>query len=168
MSVHEDELEDAFHIRTIDPGIQLAVENQNITFDNLESWIQANEAVTLNIEYLWKNTLQDCDFPELQSVLTRLFHNYGSKICKVHLSGYRPDHPVKTPLSHSKEVTEFVFDLLLKNGFQGFVVGEIDVEFQTSENLSLDLKFFQEWKAQKGLFPLPGDFLGSTQIHETL
>ena len=162
VTVHECDLDVALPIRKIDPGIQLAVENQRVRFDDLDSWLTANEGVTLNIEYLWENTLESCEFHELKSVLTRLFHNYGTKIRKVHLSGYRPETPAKHPLSASKEVTEFVFDLLLNGGYQGFVVGEIDVDFQTSEMLTQDLEFFRSWKNQKGLCNLSGDFAGSS------
>ena len=169
ISVHENCLETAMGIREIDPQLQLCVENQSVELEKLDSWIAANEFITLNVENLWKQTLQDDDFSELESVIRRLFHRHRERIRSVHLSGYRPGRESKTPLAKSAEFTNRIFDILLAENFDGIVVGEIDVQHQTSELLKADLALFHRWQNQNGLYHVPAGLFGSTpQLNNTL
>ena len=151
VSVHEDSLEVAQRIRTIDPRIQLSVENQTVEFDKLDSWILANDNITLNVEFLWKNTLKDCDLDQLKSVVGRLFHNYGDRFRAVHLSGYSPGGKIKSPLFKSAEMVSAIFDTLLAENYHGMVVSEIDVEQQTSHNLKEEFDLFNQWRNKRGI-----------------
>lgn len=149
--VHEAELELAHHVTAIDPTILLAVENQEVRFSDLDDWLKRHEDVSLNLDHLWKETLNNCDFAEFKSVVARLMNNHRGRIRNVHLSGYTPNHPVKCPLSQSPEVACSLLDTILAAGYDGAVVGELDTCFQTGEKLQQDLEWFNGWRARTGL-----------------
>lgn len=151
ITVHEDSLKVAEYVQALDPQIQLAVENHSVTYEQLDAWIQSNDCITLNVDCLWKNTLQNCELSELRSVVRRLFHNYRDRFKNVHLSGNVPGSLSKPPLQFSQEMVFSILDILRAERYEGMVVSEIDVEFQTGENLERDLNVFRQWQSTRGI-----------------
>ena len=151
ITVHEENLDVANTISALDPSIRLAVENQNVSFGDLDEWIQSHDFVTLNIEHLWKHTLLNCERNELVSVVNRLMHNYRDRIRHVHLSGYTADQPTRRPIHLSQDFSQSLLDVFLQEEYDGFVVWEIDTEFQTGELLRKDMDWYQSWRSQKGM-----------------
>lgn len=154
VSVHEVDLSLADRINRIDPEIRLAVENQDVARGEIDSWIQSFELITLNIDYLWKYTLGHCSFSELSNEVRRLFQTFGNRIASVHLSGIGSDRTRKYPLSESPDTSRMLWDLLAEVQYAGVVVAELDVTFQTAENLTRDLTLFQDWQVAKGILTL--------------
>ena len=152
--VHEEQLDDVSLISSLDPGIRLAVENKYLHFNDLDEWIASHEFVTLDIEHLWKNTLHDCDLNSLCSVVRSLLKKHNCRIQHIHLPGYLPGQAEQKPMYCSREMVFSMFDILYEEQYGGWVVGELDENFQNQHEMKMDLLLFETWKSKVSSLPL--------------
>lgn len=132
-------------IHGYDSGVVLAVENHRFTPEELDTWMGAYEALTLDIEHIWKFTLNDAPLAELQQTLTRVLATCGEKVRHVHLPGYYPGDEEHRPMYCSRDMVLMAFDQLAHVGYDGFVVAEANDEFQNAHELAMDRLLHAHW-----------------------
>lgn len=137
----------------IAPELRLAVENHQLNLDHFWHWADANPYLTLDVEHLWKHTLQQAPLPILLATLKRFLKRHGQQLCRVHLPGYEPGSKEHRPISFNPRLGRKVFTALSKLNFQGLVVSETRPSMQTSEFLRKDVDLYEKWskKRQKKL-----------------
>ena len=137
-------------IRGYDSGLVLAVENHRFTPDELENWMETYEALTLDIEHLWKFTLNDAPLVELQQTLARLLATCGDRVRHIHLPGYYPGDEEHRPMYCSRDMVLMAFDQLAEIDYEGFVVAEANDEFQNAHELAMDRLLHAHWLTSRG------------------
>jgi hypothetical protein len=132
-------------LAALDPDVQLAIENHKLTPAQLEHWGEASPGLALDFEHLWKFTLHDAPLAEMLGFAGDLLGRHAAKLRHVHLPGYLPGHPEHRPMYCSREMVFGVFDLLAEHRFRGFAVSEVNMEFQNSNDLRMDVLLFDTW-----------------------
>jgi sugar phosphate isomerase/epimerase len=133
----------------IDPEVRLAVENHKLTVDDFANWATRNAWLTLDIEHLWKFTLRDATLEVLLDHLQKFLTRFGDKLVHVHLPGYWPGFNEHRPMYCAREMIFPVLSLLAEARFEGFVVSEVDAEYQNLAELSMDGLLFNAWREQR-------------------
>lgn len=133
---------------SLDPELCLAVENHRLKPDRFRRWADQFEFLTLDVEHVWKFTLDDCPLPELLEFVQKFLDSHGSKLRHVHLPGYVPGRREHRPMNFARDLVHGMFDLLANIDYQGFIVSEVGPEFQTETELRLDILLFQSWREQ--------------------
>ncbi|MEO2019226.1 MAG: hypothetical protein ABGZ53_33245 [Fuerstiella sp.] len=132
-------------LRSIDPQIPLAIENQRVPADILAAWVHEQGSVTLDIEHIWKFSLHDAPIEELFALVRGVFDRASECIKHIHMPGYLPGPTEHRPMYTSREFCMGVFDILADHNFAGFVVSEADMEFQNYFELRMDTLLFERW-----------------------
>jgi hypothetical protein len=135
-------------LRSLHPTIRLAVENHRESPEGLHTWAETNPGLTLDVEHVWKFTLHDCPLDELLTTLRGLLERHAAKVHHVHLPGYLPGWKEHCPMYYAREMVFPVLSLLEKFHFTGFAVSEVEIEFQTVNDLRMDLLLFDTWRLQ--------------------
>lgn len=138
-----DAWEDEFLSR--DPNIRLAVENHHLNEKGFWKWAEKNPGLNLDIEHLWKFTLQDAPLDRLLKTLDEFLGQHSKKLYHVHLPGYVPGEQEHRPMYCNREFVFGVWDLLDKAGHGGLVVSEVNAEYQTDQDLRMDMLLFERW-----------------------
>ena len=146
MVIHQpmiDQWKDDFF--SLEPGIRLAVENHRLNEKEFWDWAEKNPGLNLDIEHLWKFTLQDAPLDKLLKTLDIFLSRYADKLYHVHLPGYVPGEEEHRPMYCNREFMFGTWDLLEKANFRGLMVSEIDAEYQTDQDLRMDMLLFERW-----------------------
>jgi sugar phosphate isomerase/epimerase len=122
----------------LDPGLRLAVENHILSPDELVDWAEQNSGLTLDVEHLWKYTLRDTSLEKFREEVRVLFGRYGDKLLHIHAPGYFPGSKEHRPMYCSRDMVFPLLSLLAEARFEGFVVSEVDTEYQNVRELQMN------------------------------
>lgn len=131
----------------IEPSLRLAVENHRLSKAEFAEWADTNEWLTLDVEHLWKFTLEDGTLEMLVDRLRRFLSQHAPKLRHVHLPGYVPGWGEHRPMYCSRDMVFAVFSLLAEFEYRGLIVSEIDGEYQTPNDMNMDVLLFDTWRA---------------------
>lgn len=153
MVIHRPQYELFAHaLYHLDLSLVLAVENHRLNSYEFEEWAQLNDWLTLDVEHLWKFTLQDTSVEKLESFLCDFLERHSHKVRHVHLPGYAPGlvpgYDEHRPMYCSRDMVFRVLDLLENVGHDGLVVSEVIEEFQNPLDLRMDRLLFDRWREQ--------------------
>jgi len=132
----------------IDPSVRLAVENPELTPAQLDEWAERYSGLTLDIEHFWLYTFSDASLDEILVRLRKFLTRFGEKLLHVHLGGCAPGGEEHRPLYCSRDLAFRVFSLLADFDYQGFIVAEPEIVYQTAPELRMDALLFEAWRAQ--------------------
>lgn len=132
------------------PGVRLAVENHKLNLEELEDWAETNPGLTLDVEHVWKFTLHDAPLSQLLETVHSLLKRWGPKVRHVHLPGYLPGCREHRPMYCARDMIFPVLSLLNEIDFRGLVVSEADLEYQTLNELRMDLLLCDTWRQGAG------------------
>jgi hypothetical protein len=132
------------------PGIRLAVENHRLTPSGFRAWAEDNPGLALDVEHLWKFTLDDCPLDDLLAEVRRFLERFRPKLHHVHMPGYLPGQPNHRPMYCSRDMVFAVLSLLEEYRFDGLIVSEVETEFQNIHDLQMDVLLFRRWQALRG------------------
>ncbi len=133
----------------IDPGLCLAVENHQLSLKHFWHWAESNQWLTLDVEHLWKHTLQQAPLPVLLAILKKFLKQHGPQLRRIHLPGYEPGCKEHRPISFNPRLGRKVFTALSKIDFQGLVVSETRPSMQTADFLLKDVDLYQKWSKKR-------------------
>ncbi len=128
-----------------EPNIRLAVENHQLNEKEFWAWAEKNPGLNLDVEHLWKFTLQDAPLERLLKMLDKFLGRYADKLYHVHLPGYVPGEEEHRPMYCNREFVFGVWELLEKADYRGLIVSEVNAEFQTDQDLRMDALLFERW-----------------------
>lgn len=109
-----------------DPSLRLGVENHRLGPDEFTRWATENSLLTLDVEHLWKFTLQDAPLEALLATLTDFLTRFSGKLVHVHLPGYAPGCDEHRPMFCSREMVVPVLSLLADHEFDGLVGSDFE------------------------------------------
>ena len=133
-------------MRTIHSDIVLAEETMRVPLETFQEWVSDREAVTLDIEHVWKFTLHDAPMNELFRLIRSVFDRSADHIRHIHMPGYLPGQGEHRPMYTSREFCLGVFDILADFNFTGLVVAEVDMPFQNPHDLQMDRLLYERWQ----------------------
>ncbi len=139
----------------IDPDIRPAVENHRMSLEDFWRWADENTWLTLDVEHLWKYSLEDAPLERLLEVMRDFMAHYGDKLCHSHLPGYEPGAKEHRPSYFSPRMVESVFDLYKDYGFEGLIVSEARPALQTPRDLQADIRLYRNWMEKRSLRDKP-------------
>ena len=131
-----------------EPGLRVAVENHDLSPAAFDDWARNSPGLTLDVEHLWLYTLADAPLDVLLDVVRRFLERHVAKLRHVHLPGYVPGWATHRPMYCSREMVYGLFSLLDEFGFQGQVVSEVNSEYQTLNELRMDVLLHEAWAAR--------------------
>ncbi len=132
-------------LKAIHPDIVLGIETMRVPPEELVAWVQEHGTVTLDMEHIWKFSLQDAPIEQLFALVRSVFERAAECVVHVHMPGYLPGPLEHRPMYTSREFCMGVFDILAEHKFQGLVVSEVDLEFQNPLELKMDAMLFERW-----------------------
>jgi hypothetical protein len=131
-----------------EPGLVLAVENHRLRPAALEEWAERNCGLALDVEHLWKFTLDDAPLDRLLETAASLWRRFGDKVRHVHLPGYFAGFAEHRPMYCAREMVFPILTLLAEANFQGLIVSEANEEYQNPLELRMDVLLFDAWRAR--------------------
>lgn len=146
-------------LMSLDADLRLGVENHRLDRQQFEQWAERNRWLTLDIEHLWKFTLEDAPLGELVETLADFLARHVAKLVHVHLPGYQPGYEEHRPMYCSRELVFAALTLLANAGFDGLVVSEAAPKYQNIHELSMDVLLAKRWRQLRG----EADNQGSTE-----
>lgn len=129
-----------------DATLRLGVENHRLDLMEFERWAVQNTWLTLDVEHLWKYTLQNSPVDVLLRTVNDFLVRFRDKLIHVHLPGYVPEHDEHRPMYCSREMVFRVFSSLVDHQFNGLIVSEVNPEFQNICELQMDVLLFDRWR----------------------
>jgi hypothetical protein len=123
------------------------VENHHLDPQEIAGWAVANSGLALDVEHFWMLTLRDAPLADFLTAIRDLLSRWHQKLRHVHLPGYVPGFNEHRPMYCSREMVFEVFSLLDEFRFEGLVVSEVETEFQTINDLRMDVLLFETWNA---------------------
>lgn len=136
-------------LRQLAPEMSLAIENHKLSPEELRAWAAQDADLTLDVEHVWKFTLRDAPLEHLLGVVQSLLRAAGPKLRHVHLPGYWPGLGEHRPMHSAREMVFPVLSLLEQCGYAGFVVSEVGLEYQTPQDLRMDVLAFELWRGRR-------------------
>jgi sugar phosphate isomerase/epimerase len=130
----------------LDAELCLAVENHRLDPAKFEEWAQRNPYLTLDVEHLWKFTLGDGSLELLLDSVRDFLARFGHKLRHVHLPGYWPGFREHRPMYCSREMILPVLSLLAEARYEGFIVSEVEGEYQNIHELRMDVCLYEAWR----------------------
>jgi hypothetical protein len=130
----------------LEPTLRLAVENSKLNVEEFAHWAERNDGLALDVEHLWKLTLQDSSLDTLLDAMRQFLTRFSAKLLHVHLPGYLPGYQEHRPMYCAREMIFPVLSLLEEFRFAGLVVSEADPEYQNSSELQMDVLLFEAWR----------------------
>jgi sugar phosphate isomerase/epimerase len=130
----------------LDATLGLAVENHQLNPAEFEVWAEQSPGLTLDVEHLWKYTLDDGTLEELLGSLRAFLARFGHKLLHVHLPGYWPGFREHRPMYCAREMILPVLSLFAEARFEGFIVSEIEREYQNIHELRMDVSLYEAWR----------------------
>lgn len=129
------------------PGMRLAVENHKLNPEGFQNWAERNHYLALDVEHLWKYTLLDVARARFLDGARAVLDTFGKKIRHVHMPGYLPGHTEHRPMYCSRDLVMAMLSHFAAIGYEGLIVSEVDVEYQTPQELRMDVLLFDAWRA---------------------
>jgi hypothetical protein len=129
-----------------DSTLRLGVENHRLDLAGFERWAVENTWLTLDVEHLWKLTLEDSPVDALLDAVDDFLSRFRDKLVHVHLPGYVPGRDEHRPMYCSREMVLSVFSLLADYQFDGLIVSEVNAQFQNVHELRMDVLLFERWE----------------------
>ena len=129
----------------LEPELKIAVENHVLDAAGFDHWAERSPGLALDVEHLWKYTLECGPLNDLLESLRAFLRRYGNKLYHLHLPGYRQGGEEHCPMHHSEKMVTEVFRVLAEGGYTGLVVSEADQKYQTDEDLRRDVALFRQW-----------------------
>jgi sugar phosphate isomerase/epimerase len=139
----------------LDADLGLAVENHRLSAAEFEHWAEHNSGLTLDVEHLWKFTLGNGSLEQLLDSLRAFLARFGPKLRHVHLPGYWPGFREHRPMYCARELILPVLSLLAKAGYEGFIVSEVEREYQNVHELRMDVCLYEAWREEHERSLLP-------------
>jgi len=133
-------------VKAIHPNIVLGIETMRVPPDELIEWAQQHGSVTLDMEHIWKFSLQDVPLQKMFDTVNDIFQQAAECVVHVHMPGYLPGPLEHRPMYTSREFCMGIFDILANHNFAGLVVSEVDMEFQNPFELKMDTLLFERWQ----------------------
>jgi sugar phosphate isomerase/epimerase len=130
----------------LEPSLAIAIENHLLDQARFERWAETSPGLALDVEHLWKYTLNDAPRDVLLATLDDFLDRFVDKLQHVHLPGYRPGGPEHQPWHSHPEFVASAFALLAKHGFDKLVVSEAHEMLQSPEDLDRDMQVFKAWR----------------------
>jgi len=127
-------------------AVRLAVENHRLDANEFQQWAEENQWLTLDVEHFWKFTLENAPLQEMLTRLGEFLHRFGYKLIHVHLPGYLPGYAEHRPMYCARDMVLPVLSLLAEHAFGGFIVSEVELEFQNPYDLRMDVLLFERWQ----------------------
>lgn len=131
------------------PDICLAVENHDIDHAAFIAWAEQNVDLTLDVEHVWAYSLAGEPLERLVDEIRGFLSRYGHKLRHVHMPGYMGSGAEHRPMYCDRDMVFAVFSLLADARFEGFVVSEIETEYQTPNDLRMDVLLYDTWHKQR-------------------
>jgi sugar phosphate isomerase/epimerase len=128
------------------PEVRLAIENHVLPPAELDRWAERSPGLTLDVEHIWKYTLKDAPLSDVLSLVRSLVSRHVGKLRHVHMPGYTPGYAEHRPMYCSRDLVFAVLTLFAEFGYSGFVVSEVNLEFQNLEDLAMDVLLFRRWR----------------------
>ncbi len=128
----------------------LAVENSHLAPEQLQSWANGNRNLTLDAEHVWYLTYPQATLGEAIDACRDLLARHAAKVRHVHLPGYLAGGDEHRPMYCSRDFVFAVLSLLDDVGYEGLVVSEVDVAYQTPNDLRMDALLFDTWTKTRG------------------
>jgi len=147
--IHQD-LYDA-HARdllALDPLLPLGVENSELSPEEFQRWAEVNPGLTLDVEHLWKYTMPDAPLERLLETVADFLERFGRKLRHVHLPGFWPGMAEHRPMYASREFVFPVLELFQDANFEGLIVSEVGLSYQTANDLRMDVLLFETWRSK--------------------
>lgn len=138
----------AADLRRLDADLVLGVENHLLSVDDLQTWGRENPGLTLDVEHVWKFTLDDAPYARMMELVEKLLREFVHKLRHVHLPGYVAGYEEHRPMYCSREMVFAVLTLLDELGYHGFVTSEVDMAYQTANDLRMDVLLVELWQRQ--------------------
>lgn len=135
------------------PDLVLAQENHRYSPAKLAAWAEETEHLTLDVEHVWKFTLDDAPLEELWATLDRLLSDHGGKVRHVHLPGYCPGYAEHRPMYCNRDFVFGVLDRLDAIDYDGLIVSEVDLAFQKVNDLRMDVLLLETWHQRRDASP---------------
>jgi hypothetical protein len=129
-----------------EPGLWLAVENHKLDPERFTRWAESNPGLTLDVEHLWKFTLRDGPLDRLVQEVRAFLSRFAEKLRHVHLPGYVPGYDEHRPMYCGREMVFAVLSLLAEFRFDGLIVSEVREDYQTLNDLRMDVLLFDTWR----------------------
>lgn len=126
-------------------GLVLAVENGSLSSIELAAWAERNRYLTLDAEHVWMFGHAGDSCAEAVAAVARLLAAHGGKLRHVHLPGHSGGPDEHRPMYEGWDYVRAVLDRLTDVGYSGFVVSEVDQNYQTLEHLARDRALFDAW-----------------------
>lgn len=139
-------------LRALLPDIRLAVENHGRGPEPFAAWLR-NDWLTLDVEHLWMFTLPGAPLEALLEKVAAILREVGDRLRHVHMPGHLPGYGEHRPMYCSRDMVFGVFSLLAEAGYDGLVVSEADLEFQTPQDMRMDVLLFESWRARRERLP---------------
>lgn len=140
-------------LREMAPELDLAIENHILDLPRFERWSDQSPGLTLDVEHLWKFTLNDAPLTTLLEHVERFLDRHASRLHHVHMPGYQPGGEEHYPIHYNSELAIEVLTRLASHGFTKLVVSEADTPFQSREFLLKDTALFDQWVDQSHVNP---------------
>ena len=131
------------------PQLCLAVENHYVRPDDFLSWYRRQPGVALDVEHLWMLTMGDVTVEAVLKEVDQLLAADPGRLQHVHLPGYVPGYLEHRPMYCNRDLVWGIWDRLEQIGFDGLIVSETSLEYQTAENLRMDRLLFESWWKQR-------------------
>jgi sugar phosphate isomerase/epimerase len=137
----------------LEPGLRLAVENHKLSPQGFGEWADRNPGLALDVEHLWKFTLADAPLESLRRHVRSVLSSYRDKLRHVHLPGYWPGFMEHRPLYCARDMAFPILSLLAEHDYDGLVVSEANAEYQTAQELRMDVLLFEAWRINRQALP---------------
>lgn len=136
-------------LKAINSNLVLAIETMRVPQDELVSWVGEHGAVTLDVEHIWQFTLPGQPIETFFHLLADVFQQHANCVKHVHMPGFLPGQGEHRPMYTSREFCRGVFDILADHNYQGLVVSEVDMLFQNSCDLRMDVLLYERWQQER-------------------
>ena len=123
----------------------LAVENSHLAPEQLQTWADRNRNLTLDAEHVWYLTYPQATLGEAIDACRELLARHAAKVRHVHLPGYLTGGDEHRPMYCSRDFVFAVLSLRDDGGYEGLGVSEVDVAYQTANDLRMDALLFDTW-----------------------
>jgi sugar phosphate isomerase/epimerase len=147
MVIHQP-LFDRYHaeLLRLEPEMRLAVENHKLDPERFRLWAERNPGLALDVEHLWKFTHPDASLRRVLDEVRSFLGGFAGKLRHVHMPGYLPGLPEHRPMYCSRDLVFGVLSLLEEVGFDGLIVSEVNPDYQTPNDLRMDVLLFESWR----------------------
>lgn len=137
----------------IAPELRLGIENHRLSKKEFDAWAENSPGLTLDVEHLWKFTLEDAPLETLLKHARRFLEKHVEKLVHVHMPGYVIGEDEHRPMYCSRRMIFEMLSLFQEFGYNGLIVSETAKEYQNPNDLKMDVLLFETWRDEHGNQP---------------